>query len=332
MAKVTRITLDTSGGLDRRRLHLREVSSDGDSPLENIGRDLYQARQKKGEDLAHISRILKISKNYLEAIEESNIEALPGRTYVIGFVRSYADYLGLDPDNAVERLKAEIAGRDGGREPVVALSPPQERNLPKGGVIFAVLLVLVLIYSLYYLFVSAGRMTSQPVVPVPERLAQQAGISQPPSPDQSAVPAPAAPDVAPATAPTPPAPAAAAPAMPPPPAPTTTAASVAQTAPLPPGTKYGAQNSNSRITLRAHRLLLVTVEGPGRLFLKRRLSPGDSYLVPNMTGLKLTVPDAGAVEVILDGGSVGFVGKDGASVEKVSLNPQDIVERTRGNL
>jgi cytoskeleton protein RodZ len=331
MAKVTRITLDNSGGLDRRRLHLREISSDGDAPLENIGRDLRQARQKKGEDLAHISRIIKIGKNYLEAIEESNIEALPGRTYVIGFVRTYADYLGLDPDNAVERLKAEIAGRDGGKEAVVALSPPAERNLPKGGVIFAVLLFLVLIYSGYYLFVSAGRMTSQPVVPVPERLAQQAGISRPPGPEQSAVPAPPPPNVAPATAPIPPAPAAAAPPAPALAPPTTSAAPVAQTVVLPAGTKYGAQNSNSRVTLRAHRLLLVTVEGPGKLFLKRHLSPGDSYLVPNLAGLKLTVPNAGAVEVILDGGSVGFVGKDGASVEKVSLNPQDIVDRTRDN-
>src|SRR5882672_10550166 len=189
MAKVTRITLDNSSGLERRRLHSREISGDGDSPLESIGRDLHQARLKKGEDLAHISRILKINKGYLEAIEESNIEALPGRTYVIGFVRSYADYLGLDSDNAVERLKAEIAGRDGGKEAVVALSPPAERNLPKGGMIFAGLLVLVLIYSGYYLFVAAGRMTAQPVVPVPERLAQQAGISQPPTPTPSLIPA-----------------------------------------------------------------------------------------------------------------------------------------------
>ena len=343
MVKVTRTTLENSGGLDRRRLHLREIIGDGDSPLESIGRDLRQTRQKKGEDLAHISRVLKISKTYLEAIEESNVEALPGRTYVIGFVRTYADYLGLDPNNAVERLKAEIAGRDGGKEAPVTLAPPQERNLPTGGMIFAGLLALVLVYSVYYLFVSAGRMTSQPVVPVPARLAEQAGISQPPVQTQSVIPALPAPDVAPATKPIPPAPAAVARAAPPAPtavapaapparaAPATTAAPVPRPAALPPGTKYGAQNLNSRITLRAHRTLLVTVEGLGKVFLARHLNPGDSYLVPNLTGLKLTVPDAGAVEVILDGGSMGFVGRDGVSVENISLNPQDVVDRTRGN-
>src|SRR5262245_32366074 len=111
MAKVTRITLENSGGPDRRRLHLREISVNGDTPLESVGQDLRHARQKRGEELDQIARVLKVRKDLLEAIEESNMEALPGRAYAIGFVRSYADYLGLDPNNAVERLKAEIAGR-----------------------------------------------------------------------------------------------------------------------------------------------------------------------------------------------------------------------------
>src|ERR1700682_2162419 len=121
MPKVTRLTLDQGGGLERRRLHLREISDDSDAPLETVGQDLRKARQRKGEDLAQISRVLKIRKDYLDAVEESKFESLPGRTYAIGFVRAYADYLGLDQAEYTERLKAEIAGRGEGREPSVSL-------------------------------------------------------------------------------------------------------------------------------------------------------------------------------------------------------------------
>ena len=113
MAKVTRLSLDGGGGLDKRRLHLREISDEADAPLDTVGQDLRKARQRKGEDLAQISSALKIRKGYLDALEQSNFEGLPGRAYAIGFVRSYAEYLGLDADQCVERLKIEIAGRDG---------------------------------------------------------------------------------------------------------------------------------------------------------------------------------------------------------------------------
>jgi cytoskeleton protein RodZ len=327
MAKVTRITLENSGsGPDKRRLHLREISLNGDTPLESIGQDLRQARQRKGEDLAQISRVLKIRKDLLEAIEESNIEALPGRAYVIGFVRSYAEYLGLDANNAVERLKAEIAGRGDGKESPTTAAPPAERkSMPSATWIFGGLLILVLIYSVYYLIVAAGRMTSQPVIPVPERLAEQAGITSPPSAEQPAPPAtdPAAlVTVRALPAPTAPAPVAVTPA----PAP----AAVAPPPPLPAGQKYGAQNVGSRITLRVHRPALVNVRGrDDRLFMNRHLNPGDTYLVPNVVGLQLTTPDAGAVELILDGSSVGFVGRDGADASNVSLNPNDVADRQR---
>jgi hypothetical protein len=43
--------------------------------------------------------------------------------------------------------------------------------------------------------------------------------------------------------------------------------------------------------------------------------------------LRLSAPDAGAIEIILDGSSVGFVGADGSVARGMSLNPQSIVDR-----
>jgi cytoskeleton protein RodZ len=176
MAKVTRLSLDSSGGLERRNLHLREISDNADAPLETVGLDLRNARQRKGEDLAQISRNLKIRRDYLDALEESNFDAIPGRAYTIGFVRTYAQYLGLDARLCVERVKVEIAGRSEVKDGVVQVSSPGQRKLPQGGIIFAVLLAVALIYGIYYLIAGVNHLASQPVTPVPPSLAAQAGL------------------------------------------------------------------------------------------------------------------------------------------------------------
>ncbi len=68
------------------------------------------SRQRLGDDLATVSRVLKIRKDHLEALEEDHFEQLPGRAYAIGFIRSYSDYLGLDPvQRASSASRAEIA-------------------------------------------------------------------------------------------------------------------------------------------------------------------------------------------------------------------------------
>src|SRR5471030_1005157 len=107
------MTLENDGvgdkdGASRRRIHLREISGDSESPLETVGQDLRAARLRRGDDLATVSRVLKIRKDHLEAVEEDNFAELPGRTYAIGFVRSYTQYLGLDVAAMVERYKQEI--------------------------------------------------------------------------------------------------------------------------------------------------------------------------------------------------------------------------------
>lgn len=316
MAKVTRLSLE-SGGNDRRRIHLREISTNADMPLETLGEDLRMARQRKGEDLAQVSSALKIRKDHLEALEESNVAALPGRAYAIGFVRSYAQYLGLDPNDCVERLKMEIAGRIETRE-AVSVSMPRERKLPKGGAIIIALLAAAILYGGYYLIQSAGRMTAQPVTPVPDRLAEQAGLKSaapPAETTQTAVaPEPAAtPQGAVTSAPVPQ-------ANPPAPAP--------EVVPLPPGQKYGVSNRNSRITLLIHKPVRVSVtNAKNALYINRILQPGDSYQVPNAVGLKLSTVDGGAVELILDGASVGYAASNGVEAKDMSLNPQDIVDR-----
>src|ERR1700761_6686197 len=165
MTKVTRLTLEEGGETKSRRIHLREISDESDAPLETVGQDLRAARLRRGDDLATVSRALKIRKDYLEAIEEDRLEALPGKAYAVGFVRSYAYYLGLDVTQCVDRFKAKIAGRsDGDNQPRVTVIDEEERRMPRGWPVVAAVVLALIGYGIYYLFTSS---TSEPIVAAP---------------------------------------------------------------------------------------------------------------------------------------------------------------------
>lgn len=315
MTKVTRLTLDDSGNMKSRRIHLREISGDSETPLETVGQDLRAARLRRGDDLATASKVLKIRKDHLEALEEDRLEALPGRTYAVGFVRSYADYLGLDAAQCVERFKAEIAGRsDADHMPQVqVIDEDENRRLPQGWKIVAGLVALLMLYGVYYLVSSARSMFSEPTTPpAPAAVVAKPIVAR-------VVPHRAAPTTSPAAAaPSYQQPAAAAPAV----APTTVP-------PLPAGIVYGQQNTNARVVLRAHQPTRILVQGAnGVVYFNRSLNPGDTFHVPNKTGVTLTTTNAGAVEVELDGQSMGFAGQGNAVAEALSLDPQSIVDRS----
>jgi cytoskeleton protein RodZ len=94
------------------------------------------------------------------------------------------------------------------------------------------------------------------------------------------------------------------------------------------GEVFGQQNTNPRVVLTALGSTRITVRGPdGALYINRDLKAGDTYRVPNLTGLTLAVADAGQVEVNLDGQALGRVGQPSQILGKVSLEPQSLMDR-----
>jgi helix-turn-helix protein/uncharacterized protein DUF4115 len=61
-----------------------------------IGNSLREARVRQALEFPEIEQATKIRGKYLRALEDENFEQLPGQTYVKGFLRTYADYLGLE--------------------------------------------------------------------------------------------------------------------------------------------------------------------------------------------------------------------------------------------
>ncbi|MGH3142456.1 MAG: helix-turn-helix domain-containing protein, partial [Gaiellales bacterium] len=61
-----------------------------------IGPSLREARLHKGVEIPDAERATKIRAKYLRALETESFDVLPGQAYIKSFLRSYADYLGLD--------------------------------------------------------------------------------------------------------------------------------------------------------------------------------------------------------------------------------------------
>jgi cytoskeleton protein RodZ len=330
MTKVTQLTVEEGGGQNRRRIHLREISGDLDSPLETVGQDLRAARHRRGDDLATVSRALKIRKDHLEALEEDRIEALPGRAYAVGFVRTYADYLGLDAAQCVERFKAQIAGRGDDLAPSIAIiDEDEQRRLPQGWKIVAAVVLALFVYGAYHLLVpAADKMMTPPVSPVPMQLAPHPARPSPKSPAkrvEATQPNPAQAQqqqqqqatISTGSGQAPAAQSTQAPAAPP----------QAQAA-IPEGQIYGETNRNARVVLRIRSPTRILVLGrDGRVYINRTLNAGDIFKAPNAVGLTLTAADAGAVEIDLDGVARGAAGRKGQIAETLSLDPQAIADR-----
>jgi len=309
MSKITHLPVEEGGAQNRRRIHLREIGGDADSPLATVGQELRSGRQHRGEDLATVSKALKIRKDHLEGLEEDRIEALPGRTYAVGFVRTYADYLGLDTPRVLERYKAQIAGRTPDPNPTITIiDDDDQRRLPQGWKIIVGVVFLLLAYGAYHLIApAADRMLAPPVAPVPAQLTGKA----------------AAPHKAPAVNKPQPTATAAVPTSQP------QAAQNGQVpaAVLPQGVVYGKQHVDARVILRMKASTHIEVKGPtGTMYLNRILNPGDSYMVPNTPGVTLSTENAGAVEIDLDGSAMGTAGQSGQPVLGVSLDPQAIAD------
>lgn len=76
--------------------------------LAQVGQQLRDARIARGEALREIAAYLRIRQDYLEALEAGDMSLLPGRPYVLGFLRSYAGHLALNGDLLVTRLKPSL--------------------------------------------------------------------------------------------------------------------------------------------------------------------------------------------------------------------------------
>ena len=142
-----------------------------------IGGSLREARLKRGLTPADVQKAIRIRDRYLQALEEERWEVLPGDAYLKGFLRTYAEYLGLDGNLYVDEYNNRFAHDD---EPLLvperfARSGPRFRG---GGVLrpvvaIAVLVAIVAAVAAWRLSGSSGNKQGAPPASTPTTTATQ---------------------------------------------------------------------------------------------------------------------------------------------------------------
>jgi cytoskeleton protein RodZ len=155
-----------------------------------VGADLRSARERLGWTLPAIAGHLRIRLPYLQAIEDGRVDLLPGTAYAIGFLRTYAQALGLDADEVARRFRAEAAPAN--RKPELNFpAPVPERGMPAGAIVLVGALIAIGAYVGWYKMSATRHPTAAMVQPLPDRLAPLAekgplGLAPMPPPPPSA--------------------------------------------------------------------------------------------------------------------------------------------------
>lgn len=104
---------------------------------------LAEARISAKKSLSQASKALNIQIYHLKAIEEGNLNALPEDVYTLGFVRSYANYLGLDRAKCVKDYKEQILFASTHKPVLAAPSPLSESMVPKRAMLILSFILVV---------------------------------------------------------------------------------------------------------------------------------------------------------------------------------------------
>lgn len=264
--------------------------------------------------MPHAADVLRIRLPYLQALEDGRLSALPATAYALGFLRTYATALGLDPEEMVRRFRNETT--EVGQKTELAFPVPvPERGLPAGAIMLLAVVLLAGVYTGWYRLSGEGRLPAETVASIPERLAPLAEQAIPPLPVVRAAerPVPMAPDQVAMMEPPLPAP---------PISPSSAAAAPVNPLPAGPPTVTEPQPDQSRVLIRAAADSWIQVrEKGGAILLNRILKSGEVWAVPNRPGLVFTTGNAGGTELMLDGVALPSIGALGAVRRDLSLDP-----------
>ncbi len=134
-----------------------------------VGAFLRTHRLRVGLTLSETSDALCIREAYLKAIEDGRFGDLPGPTYVTGFIRTYAEHLGLDGNEIVRQFRAEPLRMEGSAD-LRFPSPMSEGGMPSGALLLLAVFVALVAYGAWYVSSMRDGGVAELISPLPERL------------------------------------------------------------------------------------------------------------------------------------------------------------------
>jgi cytoskeleton protein RodZ len=141
--------------------------------MESVGQKLRETREQHNFSLEQVARDTHISKQYLEALEQEQFSMIPGETYIIGFLRNYAEYLSLNPEEIVTLYK-NIQIQEQPLPMTELLEPAGPKASPR---IFILLVIVLAVLGaggyLLYRYVIAPSGQARPQTEVVQEAAEQ---------------------------------------------------------------------------------------------------------------------------------------------------------------
>jgi cytoskeleton protein RodZ len=253
-----------------------------------VGEELRDAREASGLSIQDMSEALRIRRVYLVALEEGRMRDLPSPAYAWGFVRNYANALGLDADEMVRRFRDSAGPAAPRRHDLIFPEPVPERGMPTGILVLVGAVLVVVAYIGWSNWSSPPNRTVDAVPAVPPRLERAAREGTAAEPPPLAVPG-----LSSGTTPLP--------------ASTVTLPTPVQVPivvpPPPPPPVVLSPTDVSRITFRfkADSALQVRAGNQAAPIVNRVFRAGESFTPPNQPGLSANIAIAPAVELLIDG-------------------------------
>jgi len=272
-----------------------------EEPGLTVGQYLRREREKRKVTLDSVAKVTRITKENLEALENDEFQAISAPVFARGFLRNYATYLGLDPQELLARYESQtgLIKIPGAKE----VSQPSQKQNP----------VLPYLLLLCILLAGAGIIYSLQKPPVPTS-------PTPPSPVVTPAPSPPSPSTA--------------PGAPPPPLKTATSPEKVPPQGIPPGKKEQppeklvaaatVPGGKEAAKERRHVLKAVATEKTWMRILNDEQQVSDVLLQPKETfswtarhQFHITIGNAGGIELFFNGISQGRLGKSGEVIRLV---------------
>lgn len=144
-------------------------SEDQPAPPASVGATLRAAREAKGISLAQLSTQTRITERHLGLIETDDFAALPGRTYAVGFSRTYAGAVGLDSDRIAREVRSELSQMDmpGSGRSAAGFEPGDPARVPSSRIAWLALLVAVVLFAAGSVFLWSSYLAPAGELPAP---------------------------------------------------------------------------------------------------------------------------------------------------------------------
>lgn len=107
--------------------------------MNKVGSILSEARRQKGVDIAQVEQDTNIERVYIEALENDDYQKIPAEAYILGFLRNYSEYLGLNSNDIIRQYK---------NLKIEDTEVPQEILLPKKKMGFGVKIFIFLLFAI----------------------------------------------------------------------------------------------------------------------------------------------------------------------------------------